>query len=81
MKTKEKISVPIFQDLRAEAIRLLLKELGVAKTAFFIRNNFSSPIDYLELKDRLFADQTVEQIYEDIQTWKTSKSAKPPRSR
>lgn len=76
MDTKEKISLPVFQDLRVEAINILLKELGIAKTAFFIRSNFSSQIDYLALKEELFADKTIEKIYEDIQMWKAGKKKK-----
>lgn len=44
--------------------------MGVAKAAIFMGDTFWQPTDYLEIKDRLFADEIVASIYEKVILWR-----------
>ncbi len=44
--------------------------MGVAKAAIFMGDAFWLPTDYLEIKDRLFANETVASIYEKVILWR-----------
>ncbi|MBA3923597.1 MAG: hypothetical protein H0X31_18640 [Nostocaceae cyanobacterium] len=54
-------------DIRCEAISALIERLGIAKTAFYIRETMSQPVDYLKLKEQLFGEMTVDDICSEIQ--------------
>ena len=58
--------LPRSSDVRAEAIRTLVRELGITKAAFFIRENLSSTVDYLAIKEDLFGGKTAAQVVEEI---------------
>jgi|GEM_PF-693849 len=62
--------LPQTVDLQQEAIEVLTQHMGIAKTAIFMSDTFWKPTDYLEIKDRLFGDETVESIYEKVIEWK-----------
>lgn len=76
MKISKTVSFPAPQDLRSEVIRVLIEQLGITKAAFFIRDNFSSPTNYLMIKDKLFAGKKAQKIYENIQMWRADKKKK-----
>ncbi|MBA3923026.1 MAG: hypothetical protein H0X31_15555 [Nostocaceae cyanobacterium] len=57
---------PRSNDVRYEAINALIKRLGIAKTAFFIREMMSQPVDYLKVKDRLFENMAFADICSEI---------------
>jgi len=61
------LSVPKSDDIRCEAISALIERLGIGKTAFYIRETMSQPVDYLKLKDQLFGEMTVDDICSEIQ--------------
>jgi hypothetical protein len=48
----------------------LLKSLGLAKSAMYLRENYSSKTDYLQIKEELFSNKGAEEIYNDILTLK-----------
>jgi hypothetical protein len=65
--TKAKGSaLPKAQDLRVEAVHTIIRGMGLTRAAFFIREAMSQPDDYLKIKQDLFADKTVEEIYEEM---------------
>ena len=41
------IAVPDMREIRIEVIKAILKNLGIAKSAMYLRENFSGKIDYL----------------------------------
>ncbi|WP_013325065.1 hypothetical protein [Gloeothece verrucosa] len=63
-------NLPQNTELQREAIEILSKQMGIAKTAIFMSNTFWQPTDYLEIKDRLFADETVASLYEKVILWR-----------
>lgn len=67
MKTIDDVQMPRSEELKSEAIRVLLDKLGPAKTAVLIRDYFSKTTDYLKLKDKLFENATVESLVREIQ--------------
>lgn len=58
--------MPAGDQVRSEALQTVISQLGVAKTAFFIRETLSGPTDYLKLKGDLFKGLTSTEIYEQI---------------
>lgn len=68
------IAVPDMREIRIEVIQAILKNLGLAKSAMYLRENFSGKTDYLQIKQELFSSQSAEEIYNDILKWKTNKS-------
>jgi hypothetical protein len=59
--------IPNSSSVRSEAVNILVQQLGLGKAALFIRENLSQPTDYLELKEQLFGEMTVDQISQEIQ--------------
>ena len=64
------VILPTIQEIRIEAINVLIQNLGLAKTTMFLRENFSGKTDYLKIKEDLFSKSTVEDIYNDMLNWK-----------
>lgn len=60
------IKVTSEQKIFQEAEAILLKHLGVAKTARFLASWHQGTGDYLSIKDELFAGETVDTLYEKI---------------
>ncbi len=54
-------------------IDTIVKNLGITKAAFFIRENLSIKTDYLEIKEKLFGSKTAAEVYNDISKWKMKK--------
>lgn len=61
-------------NIRIEAVRAFLNNLSLAKSAMYLRENFSSKTDYLIIKEELFSNKGTEEIYNDILEWKNSKT-------
>lgn len=61
-----KLIVPKTSEVRVEGINVIIEQLGIAKAAFFLRENMSQNGDYLELKDQIFGFLTAREIYEEI---------------
>lgn len=66
-------SLPDIKVLKSEAIEAIVKNLGITKAAFFIRETISQKTDYLEIKERLFGSKTAAELYNEISTWKTKR--------
>jgi hypothetical protein len=62
-----RLVVPTNEAVKSEAIKVLIEQLGIGKSAFFIRETMAQPLDYLKLKDQLFGTMTVSEIYAEIQ--------------
>lgn len=63
-------SLPDIKILKSEAIEAIVKNLGITKAAFFIRETMSQKADYLEIKEKLFGKKTAAEIYNEIIEWK-----------
>jgi hypothetical protein len=63
-------SLPRSRDLHQEALNILIDNMGIVKAAIFVSDTFWQPINYLETKDQLFANETVESIYEKVIVWR-----------
>jgi hypothetical protein len=66
MLTAKKLMVPSSEEVRNEAVQTLIKRMGITKAAIFIRENLAQKMDYLQVKDELFAGKLVAQLYEEI---------------
>ncbi|MBU1290821.1 hypothetical protein KJ898_03340 [bacterium] len=67
-------SLPDIRELKTEVITEIIKDFGITKTAFFIREMMSHKTDYLEIKDRLFGEKSAAEIYAEISDWKKARS-------
>ena len=63
------IEIPTANQVRIEAITLLVDNLGLEKAAMFIREQYSQKTDYLLVKERIFNNKSVDEIYADIKKW------------
>ena len=61
-----KISIGSEQEIIREAEVILIKHLGAAKTARFLAAWRQGMGDYLEIKEGLFTEETVDSLYEKI---------------
>ncbi|MEK6681010.1 MAG: hypothetical protein AABY79_03500 [Nitrospirota bacterium] len=66
-------SLPDIKILKSEAIDAIVKNLGITKAAFFIRETISQKTDYLEIKEKLFGKKTAAELYNEILEWKTKR--------
>lgn len=66
-------SLPDIRELKTQIIEEIVKNFGITKTAFFIREMMSQKGDYLEIKDSLFGEKTVADLYAEISEWKKGK--------
>jgi len=71
MPTVENLMVPSSEEVRREAVQTLIKRMGIAKAAIFIRENMSKKIDYLKAKEELFAGESAAQLYKEIERLQT----------
>ena len=58
MLTAKKLMVPSSEEVRSEAVQTLIKRMGITKAAIFIRENMAQKMDYLKVKDELFAGKS-----------------------
>lgn len=63
-------NLPNHNDIRQEAIAILVERMGMAKTAIFLGETFWQSTDYLTIKDELFAHETVDSLYDKILQWR-----------
>ncbi len=61
-----KLVVPKMSEVRVEGITAIIEQLGIAKAAFFLRENMSQNVDYLEVKEEMFVNKTAREIYAEI---------------
>jgi len=66
MPTAKNLVVPSGEEVRSEAIQMLIKRMGITKTAIFMRENMAQKMDYLKAKDELFAGKSAANMYEEI---------------
>ena len=62
-------------DLNDEALQLLMKELGVAKTARFLRQFTTGSGSYTEERKELFKDWTLEDVLEETRRRRGNRNA------
>jgi len=62
----QKLVVPRMDAVRTESVKVIMERLGIVKAAFFCRETMSQPMDYLELKEKMFGEKTAREIYEEI---------------
>ena len=58
--------VPSSEEVRSEAVQMLIKRMGITKTAIFIRENMAQKTDYLKIKEELFAGKSAAKLYGEI---------------
>jgi hypothetical protein len=71
MPTAKKLMVPSSEEVRSEAVQMLIKQMGITKAAIFIRENMAQKIDYLKVKNELFAGKSAAKLYAEIKNVKS----------
>jgi hypothetical protein len=66
------INIPTEQAIIQEALQVLMAHMEPLKVARFIAACKLGEGDYLKTKDQLFADETVNSLYDKIQAFETS---------
>jgi hypothetical protein len=67
-------ALPNSQLVRREAIDVLVRQLGIAKATIFLGETLWQPTDYLQIKQQLFAGETVDSLYDKILSLRVSSS-------
>jgi hypothetical protein len=67
-------TLPQSTEVQQEAIEILIKQMGIGKATIFFSEMFWKRTDYLEIKDRLFAGETVASLYEKVLLWREQNS-------
>ena len=75
------VDIPEPQSIREEAFRSLIKNLGISKAAFFARECMSQKEDYVKLKDEIFANQSLDEMFQEIQLQRKSKQRSPRKQK
>jgi len=73
LNVTKKLMVPSSEEVRSEAVQTLIKRMGITKAAIFIRENMAQKMDYLKVKDELFAGKSAAKLYEEIKTVKSER--------
>ncbi len=73
--TTKTIIIPKSEEVKSEAIETIIKQLGIAKAAFFIRETMSQKVDYLRVKEKLFGKKTSSDLYREIKKGLNRKKA------
>jgi hypothetical protein len=63
-------TLPSSLNVRQEACSVLIQQLGITKAAIFLGETRWQPTDYLQLKQQLFAGETVSSLYEKVIHWR-----------
>jgi len=66
MLTAKKLIIPSGEEVRSEAVQTLITRMGITKASIFIRETQSQKIDYLKVKDELFAGKSAAKLYVEI---------------
>ena len=61
-----KLTVPNDEEIRRAGVEAVIQSLGIARAAMFFRKTVSQKLSYLELKEELFGDRTVSDLYREI---------------
>ncbi|MCS6815230.1 MAG: hypothetical protein NZ772_16880 [Cyanobacteria bacterium] len=67
-------SLPRETDLNRQGIEILIESMGAARAAIFISNLCWQSTNYLAIKDRLFAGETIASLYEKVVQWRDQSS-------
>lgn len=62
--------LPDIRGLKTEVIEGIVKDVGITKAAFFLREVMFQKTDYLKIKDKLFGGKSSEELYSEISEWK-----------
>lgn len=63
---KINVSLPTGGQVKTEAVQAIIERMGITKAAVFLRETMSQPIDYLVLKEKLFAKTSATDLYAAI---------------
>jgi hypothetical protein len=66
MLTAKKLIIPSGEEVRSEAVQTLITRMGITKASIFIRETQPQKIDYLKVKDELFAGKSAAKLYVEI---------------
>ncbi len=69
-------TLPDIRALKSEVVEMIVKNFGITKAAFFLREILSQKMDYLKIKNKLFGEKTSAELYTEICEWKTKKTTK-----
>jgi hypothetical protein len=62
----QNITLPDVNEIRKEILSDIIKNLGIAKVGIFLRETAYQKTDYLKIKDELFKNKSIDDIYNEI---------------
>lgn len=65
---KNKVTLPTGGQVKTEAVQTIIERMGITKAAVFLRETMAQPVDYLELKEKMFATTSATEIFAAIKS-------------
>ena len=62
------VTLPTGSQVKTEAVQTIIERMGITKAALFLRENMSQPVDYLAMKDQMFAKTSAAEIFSAIKS-------------
>ena len=66
----QNIILPDVNEIRKEILSDIIKNLGITKAGIFLRETAYQKTDYLKIKDELFKNESIDDIYNEIKQTK-----------
>lgn len=63
-----KVTLPMGGQVKTEAVQTIIERMGITKAAVFLRETMSQPLDYLALKEKMFAKTSAAEIFAAIKS-------------
>lgn len=64
----ENLILPEYKTIRAEIIQKLLEQIGIVKTSMLIKEELYNKTDYIAMKDEIFNNENIEELYMKIKS-------------
>lgn len=65
---RKTVTLPTGSQVKNEAVQTIIERMGITKAALFLRENMSQPVDYLAMKDQMFAKTSAAEIFSAIKS-------------
>ena len=62
------VTLPTGSQVKTEAVQTIIERMGITKAALFLRETLSQPVDYLAMKDQMFAKTSAAEIFSAIKS-------------
>ena len=66
MNSNYEVIIPKYEDVKTDIFKIIFQNYSLSDFAFFIREQMFQKTDYIELKEAIFQNMTIDNIVEEI---------------